>query len=143
MSKVIVIYGSTTGNTEEMAHVIAKTISGTGVDVVLKNVTDASPAELTGYDFIILGSSTWGDGELQDDFIVFEEEMNEVNLNGKQAAVFGCGESSWPMFCEAVNIIEKKLKECEAELISESFKIDGSIAPELENLSKWALTIIR
>jgi flavodoxin I len=142
MSKAIVIYGSTTGNTEEMANAVEKALSGTGMDVILKNVTDAEPAELTGYDYIILGSSTWGDGELQDDFIGFEEEMSGIDLSGKKAAVFGCGETSWPMFCEAVNILEKRLKDCGAELVAEGFKIDGDVMPELDNLSKWAIIAI-
>ncbi len=142
MSKVIVIYGSTTGNTEEMAKSVEQALSVSGYDVVLKNVTEADPAELKGYDYILLGSSTWGDGELQDDFIDFEENMRNVDLTGKKSAVFGCGESSWPMFCEAVNILENRLKKCGAELVMEGFKIDGDIMPELAKLSKWVSRII-
>lgn len=137
MSKAIIIYGSTTGNTKEMANAVEKGVAGAGQEVVLKNVADAQPEELTGYDFILLGSSTWGDGELQDDFICFEEEMQQVDLNGKKAAVFGCGEISWPLFCEAVNILEYRLKECGADLVIEGYKVDGDVMPELDNLADW------
>ncbi|MFW6329904.1 MAG: flavodoxin domain-containing protein, partial [Alkalispirochaetaceae bacterium] len=65
MSKAIIIYGSSTGATEDIAKRIASKMGGAEV----MNVTqfnESSAASLGDYDLIILGSSTWGIGDLQD-----------------------------------------------------------------------------
>ena len=139
--KAIVIYGSTTGNTEEVASYVTNGLKEAGHEVVLKNVIDATTAELATYDLIALGSSTWNDGELQDDFIPFFEEMNDINLTGKKAIVFGCGESIYEHFCTAVDTLENKLKELGAEIAAASFKVDGDIGDYLPKVQSWAAAV--
>ena len=64
MSKIItVIYGSSTGNTEHAAQLIAGKLGGRAV-----NIRNASAADFQA-DLLILGTSTWGCGELQDDWM--------------------------------------------------------------------------
>ena len=55
-----VIYGSTTGNTQRAAEAIAAGLGGTAV-----SAADAVPDDFKA-DLLILGSSTWGCGELQE-----------------------------------------------------------------------------
>ena len=145
MANVVVIYGSTTGNTEELAGRVAAGLKNGGVDVTVKNVTDASTDDLAGYDAIVFGCSTWGAGELQDDFIDFHEEMGDVSLQGKKAAIFGPGDSEdYPdTFCEAVNTLEDTVTKCGAEIIAESFKVDGDIDPAMDDAEAWGLGIAK
>ncbi|MBR2200463.1 MAG: flavodoxin domain-containing protein, partial [Bacteroidales bacterium] len=63
MKKTVIIYGSTTGNAASAAQTIAEKL---GSGAVVKEAGSASKSDLTDFDNIILGSSTWGDGELQD-----------------------------------------------------------------------------
>jgi len=137
MKKAIVIYGSTTGNTKSLSKYVEKGLKASGADVVVKNVAESNPEELKDYDVIILGCSTWGDGELQDDFISFEKEMEKIKLDGKKGAVFGPGNSIYPQFCKAVDILEERLKSCGVEIIIDSLKIDGDIEPELNKAEDW------
>jgi len=138
MSKVILIYGSTTGNTEKLSESIAEGLELSGVGVVVKRVEDSRPQELEDYDVIILGCPTWGEGDLQEDFIPFEEDMENLDLNGKDAAVFGPGDSEFELFCGAVNILEKRLKECDAQIVMDSLKVDGDIGElVLEKAKSW------
>ena len=97
------------------------------------------------YDVIVLGSSTWGDGELQDDFVDFYDKMDKVSLTGKKAAVFGPGDKeSYPdTYCEAVNILEERLKKCGAEIIVKNFKVDGDIEPVMEVAESWGEEIVK
>jgi len=141
MAKVLVVFGSTTGNTERVANSVEKGLKEGGLEVVKKNVVDATVEELKDYDLIILGSSTWGDGELQDDFIDFYEKMKDIDLSGKKAAVFGCGDSNYNQFCKAVDLLEDRLKECGAEIVSESFKVDGDVESALGDAENWAKTV--
>ncbi len=138
--KSIIVYGSTTGNTEEVANYVANGLQN-NFEVTIKNVTETTPEELQEYDLIVLGSSTWNEGQLQDDFTPFYEQMDNINLSGKKAAVFGCGESIYEHFCTAVDILEKKLKDVGATVEVESYKIDGDIGPHLQQVQEWASKI--
>jgi flavodoxin short chain len=143
MTKTIIVYGSTTGSTQTLAEEIESTFSKKGIDAKLVEVTDIVPSELVNYDLIVLGCSTWGEGELQDDFITFEHDMEGLKLEGKKAACFGPGDSDYTFFCEAVNILEARLESCGAELVTEGLKIDGDVDGQLDAASEWAEKVIR
>lgn len=142
MVKAIVIYGSTTGTTENIAQIVAQKMKSSEKDVAVKNAASLDSEELIDYDLILLGCSTWGDGELQHDFIGFEEKLRGVDLNGKKAAVFGPGESSYPQFCKAVDILEEALKKCGAELISLGLKIDVLEGDYNERVRIWVKELL-
>jgi len=124
MNKVIIVYSSLTGNTEEMSEAIEKGLLEAGVDVVRKDGYDAKAEELLDYDGILLGAYTWGDGELPDEFLDFFEDMCELDLSGKKAAVFGSGDTSYAHYCGAVDLLEQKLQELGAEIVHESLKFE-------------------
>ena len=88
MKKTVIIYGSTTGNAAMAAETIAAKLGGGDI----KEVAKATKDDLVDYENIILGSSTWGDGELQDDWYGFLPTLKSANLNGKTVAVFGVGD---------------------------------------------------
>ena len=71
--------------------------------------------------------------------------MANISLKGKKAAVFGPGDKeSYPdTYCEAVNILEERLKKCGAEIIVKSFKIDGDIEPVMEVAESWGEEIVK
>lgn len=136
MTKVIVVYASLTGNTEEMAEAIAAGAKEAGLEVTVKEAYDAKAGDLQDYDGIILGAYTWGDGELPDEFLDFYEDMDELNLSGKKAAVFGSGDTSYPDYCGAVDLIEKKLKALGAEIVTESLKFEYNASDEEKEQGK-------
>ena len=137
MPRAIIVYGSTTGSTEMLAGYVAKGMNEAGVDVTVLNVTDVDAEELLDYDIIFLGSSTWGEGELQEDFIGFYEDMEGMSLKGKKAAAFGPGDSSYDMFCEAVNLLEDRLHACGAKIVTPGLKIDGDVIAAEKAAEAW------
>ena len=138
MEKALIIYGSSTGNTEKIAQVLAQELK-TRFDVTLLDVTDAEPRDMTTNDVLLLGSSTWYDGQLQEDFQEFYDSMDEVDLKGKRVAVFGTGDSSWDEFCAAVDILEEKVLELNAEIMAPGFKWDEEVTEEaLPDIRTWA-----
>ncbi|WP_159882213.1 flavodoxin [Paenibacillus puerhi] len=126
MSSIIIVYASMTGNTEEMAELIAEGVRSAGIEPVLKSVLDASASELEQYAGIILGAYTWGDGDLPDEMLDFYEEMDDIRLAGRKAAVFGSADSSYPVYGGAVDTLLDKLKELGAEVELEGFKVELS-----------------
>lgn len=85
---IAVVYGSTTGATADAAEKIAGKLHADCL-----NVAEVSPSQLNAYSALVLGSSTWGMGDLQDDWDGFLSQLEGMNLNGKKVAVFGCGDS--------------------------------------------------
>lgn len=140
MDKILIVYGSTTGNTETTAEIIEKTLSSKGFDVTSKDVSFISPEETSGYDILLLGSSTWGDDEieLQDDFLPFYDDMKKADLSGRKVAVFGCGDSSYTFFCGAVDAIEDKVRDLGGNLIADGLKIDGDPDDSMDEIKSWA-----
>lgn len=76
-----IIYGSSMGNTEEAANLIAANL---GIDEVL-NIADTDAATINGFDKLIIGSSTWGSGDLQDDWDSFD--FDKLEVSGKTIAL--------------------------------------------------------
>ncbi len=116
MKKIGIFYGSTTGITAEAAQDIAKEL---GVDVKdMHNVAKSSPDEVADYDVLLLGSSTWGSGDLQDDWYDFLDGLESLDLSGKTIALFGCGDETMSdTFCGAVGEIYNRLQKTGAKFI--------------------------
>lgn len=90
MSKVAIVYGTSTGVTEAVASKIQKAL-GTG-DIF--DVARLSVEQLKPYNFYILGASTTGYGDLQDDWDTFLPQLLTLDFTGKKVALFGLGDSS-------------------------------------------------
>ena len=144
MARALIIFGSTTGNTESTAQTIAEVLAEKNVEATLKDVTASSTADLNGeYELYILGSSTWGDDEieLQEDFAEFYEDMAGMNLKDKKMAAFGCGDSSYTHFCGAVDAIEQRVEELGAILVASGLKIDGDPDDSEQDIIDWAHSV--
>ena len=89
MKKTCVIYGSSTGTCEDIAKRIASKLDNAEVvDAAKLNVET-----IADYDNLLLGTSTWGAGEMQDDWYDGVKALKAADLNGKTIALFGCGDS--------------------------------------------------
>lgn len=111
MSTIGIFYGSTGGNTQEVAKRIAGKL-GVGKNDI-HDVGSAGAEDLGRYDVLLFGSSTWGLGDLQDDWEGFIRTVGKADLTGKKVALFGCGDSSsYPdTFCEALGKIYMAVKD--------------------------------
>ncbi len=145
MSSALIIYGSTTGNTEYVAGVLERVLSEAGSSVKKLNAADAAPEGLCdGYDLVLFGCSTWGDDsiEVQDDFIPLLESFGSINARGKNTAVFGCGDTSYTHFCGAVDVIEQQLEEQGAKVL-DTLKIDGDPQTEKDEIEQWGKRVLK
>lgn len=127
-----IIFGSSMGNTEEAANLIAKILGEKGVSCEVLNVAKTAAGEISKFDTLVLGSSTWGDGDLQDDWESFD--FDGADFSGKKVAVFGFGDSSGysDTFCNAVGKIYEICKSKGAKMFgetsSEGYEFDESEA---------------
>ncbi len=128
MSKLLIIYGSTTGSTEQVAEWIGAVLKPQGHVVRIKNITDARVEDLEkDHDLILLGVSTWGDDgvESQEDYVLFYKELDRGLLKGRKVALFGCGDSNYEDFCGALDLLEAKMEKLGAIIGNELLRIDG------------------
>lgn len=63
MKATVVVYGSSTGTCESIAQTIAEKL---GVEAI--DAANLSADTIKAHDNLLLGTSTWGAGELQDDW---------------------------------------------------------------------------
>ena len=86
------MYGSSSGTTEGVAKLIAGKL-GIPANCVF-DVSKFTTQQAEDFEVLILGTSTWGDGELQDDWYDGINTLKSAKLSGKLIALFGCGDSS-------------------------------------------------
>ena len=138
MGKVHVIYGSTTGMTEAVAAKIANSL---GAQVFNVNAADAAAFDA---ELLVLGSSTWGIGDLQDDWAARLDEV-KGNFAGKKVAVFGLGDSQGfaDSFCVAAETIADAAKGAGATLVGDVLKLDDTNEADQTDgkIAAWVETI--
>ena len=91
-----VIYWSGTGNTEEMAKLIAQGIDSEGKKAELVNISNDKVSEIE--NVVILGCPSMGAEELEEgEFRPFFDEIKD-SLNDKEVVIFGSygwGDGEW------------------------------------------------
>ena len=119
MEKTCIIYGSSTGTCQAIAEKIAGKLGVAQADVY--DVANISADTVDGYKNLILGTSTWGAGELQDDWYDGLDKLRGADLSGKTVALFGCGdcESYCDTFCSAMAEIYAGLKDSGAKFVGQ------------------------
>ena len=98
MSKVAVVYWSSTGNTEAMANAVADGVKGKGGEAVLHTCEDFDGSKVTEYDAIAFGCPAMGAEVLEEgEMEPFVEEVEKF-AKGKNIALFGSygwGDGEW------------------------------------------------
>ena len=95
MKIIGIFYGSSSGNTEGVAKQIQAEFGADNAQV-----------------FDVAKATTWGFGELQDDFDGFMKQIEAANLSGKTVALFGCGdqESYSDTFVDGMGLVWQSLQ---------------------------------
>lgn len=117
MKKIGIFYGSTTGTTLEVAQIIASELNVNPEDV--HDVAQTAPSAVADYDVLVIGASTWGAGDLQEDMATFLDGLQALDLEDKEVAIFGCGDDSMSdTFCNSVGEIYHRLHDTKAMFIA-------------------------
>ena len=129
MSKTIVVYGSSTGTCEAIAEKIASRLGAEAL-----NVQELTADTVAANDNLILGTSTWGAGELQDDWYDGIKVLQSADLSGKTIALFGCGdcESYGDTFVGGIGELYAAVKDSGAKIVgavsTDGYTFDDSAA---------------
>lgn len=132
MKKIGIFYGSSNGTTADIAERIAAKL---GIDKAsVFDIGSTTVDAVAPYDILLLGSSTWGVGDLQDDWESFLPKLKQADLNGKSVAIFGTGDAAsfGDSFCDAIGTIYTALKNTGCNFCgsvpTDGYTYDGSTA---------------
>lgn len=143
--KLTVLYGTESGNAEELADRAVKSAKKQGFAASLKNMADISPADLAQEKNLLVIVSTWGDGDAPETAVAFHEEfMNAaIDLNTVKYSVCGLGDTSYEKFCEIGKQFDQKLKDLGAEQIAERADCDVDYEDAYESWLAASLKAIK
>ncbi|MBS9782779.1 MAG: flavodoxin [Arcobacter sp.] len=110
-----IFYTTSTGTTTEIAEKISHALG----DIEVFDLGDTSVEKINDYDKVIIGVSTWGEGELNDDFEDIWDDFTELDLSSKTIALFGLGDQEGyaDEFCNALGVIYDHIKTTGANII--------------------------
>jgi len=130
MKKVAIIYASMTGNTENIAHYLGDKLSS--YDVKQIEMDEIHAGDLSQYDGILIGSYTYGDGDLPFESEIFYDELDGIDLKGRVAGCFGSGDTAYDHFCAAVDHFQEKVVQCGMDVVDKTLKIELSLDTPLD-----------
>ena len=110
-----IFFASSTGNSEEIANKIASALG----EIEVFDLAGTKIEKINDYEKVILGGSTWGDGELNDDWEDAWGDFCKLDLSNKTIALFGLGdqESYSDEFCSALGIIYEQINKSGAKIV--------------------------
>ncbi|NLI99794.1 MAG: flavodoxin [Bacteroidales bacterium] len=108
MNKKAILYGSSGGNTEMVAKQVQDLFNG---EADIFNVLEVSLDEIVPYPYLIIGTSTTGVGDLQDDWEGFLPYFSKMDFTGKTVALFALGDSASysTSFAESMKVVYDEL----------------------------------
>ena len=132
MQTIGLFYGSSTGHTESVADEIATQLGN--ARVALHDVGRCAADAMAAYEHLILGTPTWGDGNLQDDWEDYIEHLGNIDFSSKTVALFGLGdqESYRDCFLDAMGTLYDKVSAGGATIVggwpTDDYVFDASTA---------------
>jgi flavorubredoxin len=110
MGKVLVVYATRTGDTEQIANLVAEGVRMAGSEAMVKNVKDIkTEADLQGYDGYVFGSATYH-GDMMQGMKTLLFLAEKAGLENKVAGAFGAfgwsGEAPDRIFGTMENIFQ-------------------------------------
>ena len=123
MKSIAIIYGSSTEHTKNAAEKIAALLAD--YHPTLSDIYDGDEEPFLSNEVLILGISTWGIKDLQDDWNDFYPKLDKLDLSGKTIALFGLGDASiYPSsFVDAMGILYEIVSKKGATIV-------GQVSPE-------------
>ncbi|WP_294959317.1 flavodoxin [Sulfurovum sp.] len=119
-----IFYGSNGGATESVAEMI---LNALGLKAEVFDIADIDIDKLGEYSHLIIGTSTWGEGELQDDWDDKFLDYEQLDFTGKTVAFYGLGdqEGYGENFVDGMGILHDTAVKNGATVVGDNWPVDG------------------
>tara|TARA_B100000287_G_C20207907_1_gene612858 strand:- start:12 stop:452 length:441 start_codon:yes stop_codon:yes gene_type:complete len=142
MTKITVLYGTETGNSELLAMDICKSGEQSGLECVNFGMDEIDNSDFNEIENLLIVCSTWGDGEQPDNAIDlwdYVEELGDGDLQNMKFAVLALGDTAFDLFCEAGKEWDRILEEKGASRIYDRVDCDVDYEDDAE---EWIENVI-
>lgn len=140
MPKILVTYGSQTGNGESIANILYKKL-----DILDKKIDCLNNVigKLKEYKIVIIILSATGDGEFPDNANLFWKSMKKrKDKLDIDYVMLGLGDSNYRSYCHTSKCLRRKLNKLEClELVPVTY-IDDAI-DDTDKITEWIDTIVQ
>lgn len=109
--KACFVYTSLTGNTKAIIDMINQEMISSGIETKIYKVKDLPYESLTLYDYLIIGTYTFGNGVLPKEMRPLYDYFSHVDMPSLKSAIVGTGDRFYPYFCGAVDQLVEPLNQ--------------------------------
>lgn len=144
MAKIIIIYGSSGGNTELVCQKVSEVLEHAGHKVLMKRVEKSTPDDIGG-DLTILAAPTYEHGVILEHWQPFLKAMKKIDLSQQKITVIGLGEPQYDdhYHIESANTLTSAIKTSNGAVWHRALRVSGAILPQLEGrVKKWAEEVV-
>ena len=122
-----ILYGSQTGNSESLSHDVANSAKSHGLLPVVKSMDEVDVAQLAKMDYLLIITSTYGEGAMPDNAEMLWEAANSdtaPRMENVNYSVLALGDTSYDLFCQAGIDWDKRLEVLGAKRIFDRVDCD-------------------
>jgi sulfite reductase (NADPH) flavoprotein alpha-component len=139
---ITVLYGSETGNSAEVARILAERGKAQGLEIVAIDMADYKPRRLKDEQDVLVVTSTYGEGDPPQPaagFFEFVEGRRAPSLTGLRYAVLALGDSTYKLFCEAGKRLDRRFEDLGATRLHP--RVDCDVDYE-ERAAAWTSALL-
>ena len=144
--EILIIYGTETGNAEDLADDIGNMASKYGLVGKVMDMEDVSAEDLASSKRLIVSVSTWGEGEQPDNAQGLYDEVEESeggSMEGVNYAVLALGDTAFELFCESGKEWDKVLEEKGGTRVNKRIDCDTDYYDYVEEWIESTLKIMQ
>lgn len=141
--KILITYGSQTGNTEQISHTLFSIIEEENkeVEIYPMNYFSNNIEDINNYDYVIFLCSTTGNGEFPENAFQFWKNVKKRTLEKNtfeslKFSVCALGDTNYSMFCFSGKSLNRRLLQLGATEIMPIFCMDA-VEDDEEEFEKY------
>lgn len=137
--RILILYATFSGNTEEVAEIISDYLKEYGHEVVLsRNI----PEDFESFDLLLLGTFNWGKGRVPD---VMKRMVAEIGPKHDNVAIFGSGDSQFGKYYGMAikNLANYYSSKYPALVVEQSPRGYADEGVQLRKINEWVQEVLR
>ncbi|QZT37718.1 flavodoxin domain-containing protein [Halosquirtibacter xylanolyticus] len=117
-AKIAILTSSQGKNTQKVAEILQEMMPD-GISLESIDIDKSDGSELKDYKHLIMGLSTWFDGEIPFYWDEFLPSIEDQSFKGKKVAIYSLGDAkNYPdNFCDAIGVLSEWLEKRDAKII--------------------------
>ncbi len=140
-----IVYASTSGHTEFVVDTVITRVTNKNNDLKVskKRAEEASVADVTGADVVVLASSTWNTGNVEGQLNphmheLIKTRLNDIDLKHKPMTVIGLGDERYFYTARAFDALMEFVQLHNGNLFMPGLKIVNEPYDQVEKIERWA-----